>query len=74
MTLVDSGTGGITELLITLVAVALALLMTLYIYRDADSRGSSHELAWGLGAFSGGPVVWILYYVVRDEVGRSGSM
>ncbi|MFC3958941.1 hypothetical protein [Halovivax cerinus] len=57
MTLVDIGTVGTTEVLITFVAVALALLITFHIHRDADSRGSSPELAWGLGAFFGGPVV-----------------
>lgn len=63
-----------TDLLISLVSVALALIIAFYIYRDANSRGSSHELAWGLGAFLGGPIVWILYYFVRDEVGPSDSM
>ena len=30
-------------------------------------------LAWTLGAFFGGIIVWILYYFVRDEVGTGNS-
>jgi threonine/homoserine/homoserine lactone efflux protein len=64
--------GGI-ELLIVLFVTVLSLVVPLVvavlIYRDAKRRGSRHALAWALGAFFGSLVVWLLYYVVRDEVG-----
>ena len=60
------GAGSILPLLLLLVQVAVAYL----VYRDAKRRHSRHALAWALGAFFGALVVWILYYVVRDEVGR----
>lgn len=73
MTLGVINSVGTTDLLISLLTVALALIIAFYVYRDANSRGSSHRLAWGIGAFLGGPIVWILYYFVRDEVGLSES-
>lgn len=63
--------GSNVEPLAGLLGVALALIFAFYINRDATNRGSSHALAWGLGAFFGGPIVWILYYFVRDEVGSN---
>jgi len=64
--------GGI-ELLIVLFIAGLSLIVPLavsvLIYRDATGRGSRHALAWAVGAFLGSLVVWVLYYVVRDEVG-----
>jgi threonine/homoserine/homoserine lactone efflux protein len=64
--------GGI-ELLIVLVIALFSLLLPLVvavlIYRDATRRGSRHAFAWAVGAFLGSIVVWVLYYVVRDEVG-----
>jgi threonine/homoserine/homoserine lactone efflux protein len=67
--------GGI-ELLIVLIlstfTFLIPLVVAVLVYRDAEDRGSRHALAWGLGAFFGGLVVWILYYVVRDEVGPAG--
>lgn len=60
-------------LLIVLVAavqLAPALIVVWYIYRDAQGRNSDHALAWTVGALFGGPIVWVLYFVVRDEVGR----
>ncbi|GGN16428.1 hypothetical protein [Halarchaeum nitratireducens] len=60
------GAGSIFPLLLLLVQLAIAYL----VYRDAKGRNSRHALAWALGAFFGNLVVWILYYVVRDEVGR----
>jgi len=58
-------------LLFTLLPVLLALVVSFLMYRDARRRNSGHALAWGAGAFFGGIVVWILYAVVRDEVGPS---
>ncbi|MFD1571992.1 hypothetical protein [Halorubrum laminariae] len=55
--------------LLALAAIAVSAL----IYRDAKRRDSSHALAWAVGAFFGGLIVWILYFVVRDEVGPGGS-
>lgn len=60
------GAGSILPLLLLLVQLAVAYL----VHRDATRRDSRHALAWALGAFFGSVVVWILYYVVRDEVGR----
>lgn len=64
--------GGI-ELLIVLFLSVLTLIVPLVvsvlIYRDATGRGSRHALAWAVAAFLGSLVVWVLYYVVRDEVG-----
>ncbi|AZH24379.1 hypothetical protein [Haloplanus aerogenes] len=67
------GVPGGAEILIMLFVFALSvvvpLVVSFLIYRDAKGRGSRHALAWALGAFFGSLVVWILYYVVRDEVG-----
>ena len=50
-----------------------ALIASGLIYRDANRRNSSHTIAWTIGAFVGGLVVWILYFFVRDEVGSGGA-
>ncbi|GGM64652.1 putative membrane protein YhdT [Halarchaeum rubridurum] len=60
------GAGSLLPLLLLVVQLAIAYL----VYRDAKRRHSRHALAWALGAFFGNLVVWVLYYVVRDEVGR----
>ena len=71
------GIPGAPELLIVLFISFLSFIVPLvvaaFVYRDANRRGSRHALAWGLGAFFGSLVVWLLYLVVRDEVG-SGSV
>jgi hypothetical protein len=70
------GVPGGVEMLILLFVFAFSLVLPLVvsflIYRDANRQGSHHALAWGLGAFFGSLVVWILYVVVRDEVGPGG--
>ncbi|WP_380678969.1 hypothetical protein [Salinigranum sp. GCM10025319] len=70
--ILQSGAPGGPELLILLLTIVVPLAISYYIYRDAKRRGSRHALAWGLGAFFGSLVVWLLYFVVRDEVGRGG--
>jgi threonine/homoserine/homoserine lactone efflux protein len=72
-TALQFGLPGAPELLVLLVTFLLPLVVSVVIYRDADRRGSRHALAWALGAFFGSLVVWLLYYVVRDEVGRGGA-
>lgn len=76
---------GAPELLIILIILGILLLVPLavavFIYRDATDRNSSHALAWAaaaffggvLGGFLGGLVVWVLYFVVRDEVGPANG-
>lgn len=83
--LLQGGVPGGPELLILLFIFVLALVVpavvAVFIYRDATARDSDHALAWGAAAlFSGfaggivaGIVVWVLYYVVRDEVGQPAS-
>ncbi|WP_324760040.1 hypothetical protein [Haloarcula montana] len=78
------GLPGAAELVILLLIFGLLLLVPLvvsvFIYRDAADRNSSHALAWAAGSFSaavlggflGGVVVWVLYFVVRDEIGPGG--
>jgi uncharacterized membrane-anchored protein len=65
------------ELLLVLVLVPVllvpALVVTAFVYRDATDRNSRHAWAWALAAFAGGVVVWVLYFVVRDEVGPGES-
>ncbi|MFC6770800.1 hypothetical protein [Halorubrum pallidum] len=65
------------ELFVLLVVPALlalvAVVVSALIYRDAKRRNSGHAIAWTLCAFFGGLIVWILYFVVRDEVGQSSS-
>lgn len=67
------GVPGAIELLVVLFVLFLSVIVPLavsyYIYRDAKRRDSRHALAWGVGAFFGSIVVWVLYFVVRDEVG-----
>ncbi|WP_276271631.1 hypothetical protein [Haloarcula litorea] len=68
--------GGIEILVLLIVmflSVVVPLIAAVLIYRDADRRDSGHALAWAAGAFFGSVVVWILYLVVRDEVGPSGA-
>ena len=65
----QSGVPGGPELLILFLSVVVPLAVSVYVYRDAKRRNSRHALAWGLGSFFGSLVVWILYFVVRDEVG-----
>jgi len=60
----------VVPVLFALVAVVVSAL----IYRDAKRRDSGHAIAWTVGAFFGGLIVWILYFVVRDEVGSGGSV
>ncbi|MFC7074866.1 hypothetical protein [Haloarcula halophila] len=79
------GFPGTAELVILLlifgVLLVVPLVVSVFIYRDAADRNSSHALAWAagsffgafLGGFFGGVVVWVLYVVVRDEVGPGGS-
>lgn len=64
--------GGLELLVVLLVAgilTVLSVVVSVYIYRDATARGLSHPLAIAVGAFLGGFWVWIIYYLVRDEVG-----
>jgi threonine/homoserine/homoserine lactone efflux protein len=56
-------------LLVSLLSFVVPLVVSVLIYRDAKGRNSRHALAWAVGAFLGSLVVWVLYYVVRDEVG-----
>jgi threonine/homoserine/homoserine lactone efflux protein len=69
----QAGVPGAPELLVALFAMLLSvvvpLVVAVLVYRDAKGRGSRHALAWAVGAFFGSLVVWVLYYVVRDEVG-----
>ncbi|MFB6161216.1 MAG: hypothetical protein ABEJ61_08580 [Haloferacaceae archaeon] len=69
----QAGVPGAVEIVVILLLLFLSfvvpLLVSFYIYRDARGRGSRHALAWAVGAFFGSLVVWILYFVVRDEVG-----
>jgi hypothetical protein len=68
------------ELLIVLGIAAVLFLVNLgvsvWIYRDAKRRNEPHAFAWGAGSFlgvflggTGGFVVWVLYFVVRNENG-----
>jgi threonine/homoserine/homoserine lactone efflux protein len=66
----QSAAPGGPELLVAVLTVLVPLAVSVYVYRDANRRGSRHALAWALGSFFGSLVVWILYFVVRDEVGR----
>jgi threonine/homoserine/homoserine lactone efflux protein len=68
--------GGIELLIvfvITLLSLLVPLVVSVLIYRDATRRSSRHALAWAVGAFLGSLVVWVLYYVVRDEVGTRSA-
>jgi threonine/homoserine/homoserine lactone efflux protein len=56
-------------LFILFISFIIPLIISFLIYRDAKTRGSQHALAWGVGSFFGAIVVWILYFIVRDEVG-----
>lgn len=71
------GVPGAPELLVVLllagVSFVVPLVISIVIYRDARERGSQHALAWGLGSFFGSVVVWLLYFVVRDEVGPGAT-
>jgi len=71
------------ELFIILGMMGLLFLANLgvsvWIYRDAKRRNITHAFAWGAGAFLSGflggigaVVLWVLYFVVRDEQGSGG--
>ncbi len=69
--------GGVELLVIGFIflfTMVVPLAIAFLVYRDASGRNSDHALAWGLGAFFGGLVVWILYAVVRDEIGSRPSV
>ena len=68
------------ELLIVLgITVVLFLVnigVAVWIYRDAKRRNQPHAFAWGAGSFLGvflggigGVVIWVLYFVIRNETG-----
>jgi hypothetical protein len=46
-----------------LVAVALAAVLSLLVFRHADKHGSRHATAWGIGAFLAAGVVVPLYFL-----------
>jgi hypothetical protein len=62
----------IVVLILAAAAAAVAVCASLIVYLDAVDRNSDHALAWAVAALIGGVVVWALYLVVRDEVGRNG--
>ncbi|WP_408957025.1 hypothetical protein [Natrinema sp. 74] len=67
-----SGIGIVLLLFLFVCLIIVPLVASYFIYRDAKGRNSRHALAWGLGSFFGVFVVWLLYVVVRDEVGPGG--
>ncbi|WP_123622394.1 hypothetical protein [Halorubrum sp. CSM-61] len=69
---VPGGPPLIVVLILAAALVVTAVCASLIVYLDAVDRDSSHALAWTVAALLGGVVVWVLYLVVRDEVGRSG--
>jgi len=85
MSLLQAGIPGGVELLVILfisvIVLLIPLVVAVFIYRDANGRNSEHALAWAaaafltgvVGGFLGGVVVWVLYFVVRDEVGPGRS-
>ncbi|AHZ23558.1 hypothetical protein E6P09_14275 [Haloferax mediterranei ATCC 33500] len=76
LSILQAGVPGGPELLILFfigLLLVVPLAVAFFVYRDAKRRNSRHALAWGIGAFLGGVIVWILYFVVRDEVGSSGT-
>lgn len=60
-------------LVLALAAIQVVVAMAIVIYRDAKDRNSRHALAWGSAAFFGGLAVWVLYFVVREELGPDTS-
>lgn len=54
---------------ITFLPLLVGVVVSVLVYRDAKRRNSAHAIAWALGSLLGGLIVWILYAVVRDEVG-----
>jgi len=79
---IPGGVELVVILLISVIVLLIPLVVSVFIYRDASERNSEHALAWGagafltaiLGGFLGGVVVWVRYFVVRDEVGPGGSI
>mgnify|MGYP000653870232 CR=1 FL=1 len=71
------------ELFIILGMMGVLFLVNLgvsvWIYRDANRRDISHAFAWGAGSFLSGflggigaVVLWVLYFVVRDDQSSGG--
>jgi ABC-type glycerol-3-phosphate transport system permease component len=60
-------------LIISIAVLQVVLVPVAIIYGDAKNRNSSHAIAWAAAAFFGGLAVWILYFVVREEVGPGES-
>lgn len=59
----------IIGLLLFVVATALWIYASYWVYNDANRRGSDHALAWGIGVFLIGLIGLVLYFVVRSDVG-----
>jgi ABC-type glycerol-3-phosphate transport system permease component len=60
-------------LIISIAALQVVVVPVALIYEDAKNRNSSHAIAWAAAAFFGGIAVWVLYFVVREEVGPGES-
>lgn len=79
LSLLQTGIPGGPELIVIflilmlLIILPLTILVPAFVYRDASGRNSDHALAWAMGAFFGGVIVWVLYVVVRDEIGDGNS-
>ncbi len=46
-----------------LLAIAIAVGISMLTFRHADKHGSSHATAWGIGAFLAAGIVVPLYFV-----------
>ena len=53
-----------------LIFTLLWLYASYWVAKDAGRRGSRHGLAWGLGTFFGSLPTLIMYFFVREDIGR----
>ena len=47
------------------IGVVVTLLVTIWVYQDAQKRGAGNPILWALGTFFCCPIVPIIYLIMR---------
>jgi hypothetical protein len=49
----------------SLVALVITILVAVWVYNDAEKRGTGNSILWAIGTFFCCPIVPIIYLIVR---------